>query len=661
MWMAPAFLAGLVAIGLPLWLHRFARRTDERRPFASLMLIDAAQVRRSRRHELRYWLLLLLRIALLAALAVAFAGPLLPRRPDAAVAREAQLHLVVMDVSLSMQRGDSWSRAQARAGGIIDALRGSDRGMLVAADHRIRVLQEAVFASDAGALRAALATLRPGAARLDYGSVLGAAASLASGAGQPVVLHLITDLQASASPARFADLQPPPGVTLDVVDVGSDGGRNLRVADVVLGRAGELDVRLDGDLPAGNARELTLRIDDVQRGRRLLDPARAAPYVESFQVGDLGEGEHRIVATLSPGDDLAADDAHYALLRRVEPRVLVVAASTQGDDASYLRAALGALDAPRFRVDVVDAQGLSRRALADYAAVVVADAGLLAAPAAELLRRHVSGGGALLLVLGERTLQQRNVPVGGEIVTRGPAAARDARVGEVEQSHPVLRDAGDWRVLRFFRHVPVTPREGEQVLLRLDDGSPLLLEQRLGNGRVLTLASALDRSWNDLAIHPQFLRFVAEATAWLSGSRAEGVTATVGQVVTVSLGGRAGAQVFAPDGRRALMLEGTAGELRLAPDQPGYYELRGGGRSEWIAVNTEPRESLLARLPPERLAQWRALRAQPVPPTDAVAAPASPGSWLPLWFWCLLAAAALAFIEPLVANYHLAVRREQAT
>ena len=669
MWMAPAFLAGLLAIGLPLWLHRFARRTDERRPFASLMLMETAEVRRSRRHELRYWVLLALRCALLALLAVAFAGPLLPRRPDAVATREAQLHLIALDVSLSMRLGDSWTRAQARAGAIIDGLRGSDRGVLIAADHRIRVLQEAVFAADAGVLRAALAGLTPGASRLDYGSLLGTTASLASGAGQPVVLHVITDLQASASPARFADLQPPPGVSVDVIDVGSDGGRNLRVASVALAErdASAIDVQLDGDLPAGAPRELTLTVDGAQRGRRAIDPARGAPYTEHFIVGDLGEGEHRIVAALSPGDDLRDDDQRQALLRRVEPRVLVVVANTQGDDASYLRAALGALEAPRFKVELVDATGLARRALSDYAAIVVSDAGLLAAPAAEALRRHVANGGALLLILGERTLQQRSVPVTGEAVSRSAGAAPSAdgaRIGDVEQSHPVLRDAGDWRVIRFFRRVPVTPRDGEQVLLRLDDGAPLLLEQRIGTGRVMTLASALDRNWNDLAIHPQFVRFIAEATAWLSGSRAEGATATVGQVVSLSLGGRAGAQVFTPDGKRAPVLEGSAGELRLAPDQPGFYEIRGGGRSEWIAVNTDARESQLARLPPERVAQWRALRAPPPPlaPADrAAGAPATPGDWLPLWFWCLLAAAALAIAEPLVANYHLAVKREQAS
>src|SRR5258706_13102502 len=62
MGLAPAFLFGLLAIGLPLWLHRFARQTQERRQFASLMLIEAGEVRRSRRQQLRYLVLLALRI-----------------------------------------------------------------------------------------------------------------------------------------------------------------------------------------------------------------------------------------------------------------------------------------------------------------------------------------------------------------------------------------------------------------------------------------------------------------------------------------------------------------------------------------------------------------------------------------------------------------------
>jgi hypothetical protein len=106
---------------------------------------------------------------------------------------------------------------------------------------------------------------------------------------------------------------------------------------------------------------------------------------------------------------------------------------------------------------------------------------------------------------------------------------------------------------------------------------------------------------------------------------------------------------------------GGSDELRWVPALPGFYELRGGGRSDYVAVNPDARESRLAPLDQEAQDRWQAL--QPAP--DAVVAVASSSSaserLVPVWFWLLLAAAALAFLEPLVANYHLNIRREQRT
>ena len=100
----------------------------------------------------------------------------------------------------------------------------------------------------------------------------------------------------------------------------------------------------------------------------------------------------------------------------------------------------------------------------------------------------------------------------------------------------MLREPGAWRTHPFFRHVPVLAPEGAQVLLRFENGTPLLFEQHAGRrARMLTFASPLDRDWNDLAIHPLFVRFVAEATAYLAGARAEAATATVGAALESDL------------------------------------------------------------------------------------------------------------------------------
>ena len=38
--LAPLFLIGLLAIGLPLWLHRLQTQSSDRKPFSSAMLLS---------------------------------------------------------------------------------------------------------------------------------------------------------------------------------------------------------------------------------------------------------------------------------------------------------------------------------------------------------------------------------------------------------------------------------------------------------------------------------------------------------------------------------------------------------------------------------------------------------------------------------------------
>lgn len=664
MWLAPWFLLGVAGVALPLWLHRFARRTDQRLPFASLMFLEAATVRRSQQHELRYRLLLALRLALLALLALAFAGPLWRLAAAPAAVAGDTLHVIAVDASLSMQQEQVWSRARDEVRRLSAALRGRDRAMLVAADHRLRVLQEPVFAAQRGQLSAAMDGLAPGASRLDYGTLMAGSASWGALPGEQVRLHLVSDLQASAGPLRFADLAPPPGVVLELHDVGTGTPPpNLRVAGIDADGPGQrmAGVRIDGDAGALAGRELVFEVDGVERGRRALSPG-PLPRVESFDLGDPGEGEHRLTARLLPADGLAADDAWHALLERVEPRILLVAASTSGDDATYLRTALESLASPRFQVETDGAPALVTRALAGFDAVVVSDAGVLDAAAAGALRQYVESGGAALLTLGPRVLQAGSEPLTGARVATGRArAAGDApaRVAGIERSHPVLREDAGWRSIRFLRHVPVVAPEGATVLVRFENGTPLLLEQSPGRGRVLSFASPLSRDWNDLAIHPLFVRFVAESVRYLAGVQPGAAMATVGEAMDADPGGRGGGQVFDPDGRRALVLQGSTGGQRLVPERPGFYEVRGGGRSRYIAVNPDARESQLQRMDADTLARWQALASAAPQQVNAATSPV-PARLVPVWFWLLLAAALLAVLESLVANDHLHVLRERS-
>jgi hypothetical protein len=296
--------------------------------------------------------------------------------------------------------------------------------------------------------------------------------------------------------------------------------------------------------------------------------------------------------------------------------------------------------------------------------VVVSDVGLLGKGASDSLAKYVEGGGAALLTLGERAAQLSRLPVSDAKLARGDARTAGnapARVAELEQSHSMLREPGAWRRIRFFRHVAVEAPEGARVLMRFENGTPLMLEQTLGKGKLLVFASPLDRQWNDLAIHPLFVRFVAEATAYLANTRTDAAAATVGTAMDATTVRGGGGQVFDPSGKRASMLGGLGGGAQWIPDMPGFYELRASGHSDYIAVNVDPRESRLARWDAASRERWLALQDLERTAANVGTASAAAGERLfPLWFWLLFGAAIFAFMEPLLANYYLNVRRERS-
>jgi hypothetical protein len=748
MMLAPLFLLGLLGIGLPLWLHRFARDTRTKQPFASLMLLEPSEIQQSREHTLRYFLLLALRIALLALLVFAFAQPMLPWRTPPLEARDRTLYVIVLDTSLSMRQGERWTRAMAKARSLIDALRPADQGMLVTADSRVRVVKEPVNQAAADELRTSLAAVQPGGARLDYGMLMTSAASWLGTERPATQLHFITDLQQSATPLQFADLEPPEGVKLVLEDVGDVGAVNQYVESVAPSEhdSNVLEVRVGGH--ATGPRTVVLSLDGKEKGRKALTAGSAgstsggastgaegallgappgaplgsagapsgtagaplgsagAPLGSAGATGassearnlqtpsdgagknsgptagpsspdtrvlftdiDLGPGTHRVTVTLQPADSLPEDDQFFAVLEHREPRALIIGANSNGDDVSYFAAAVGALTNPRLAVERTGADALSQRALADYSALVVSDVGVLSGASVGTLQRYLEGGGSILMTLGPRAAQRDRIPLSGHTLDSRSLKTQEARqnadlagrVAAVEASHPALRDAQGWRSVRFFRYVPIEQQPDDAVLIRFEDGHPLLIERHVGAGRLLVLTSPLDRDWSDLAIHPLFVRFIGEAARYLTAAAAAPNT-LVGAVLPLGVNGHNGAQVFDPTGKRVLALSDTAGQTRQLAEAIGFYEVRGGGRSDWIAVNADPRESELTRMPDTSIAQWNRLQTPARATTDVQQANAEAVPQLKaIWPWLLLLAVTLAFVEPLVANSHLHVRRGVAS
>ena len=131
----PFFLFGLLAAGIPLVIHLWNRRRVVTVDFSSLMFLMAAHRENARRFQLRQLLILLLRMAIVALIALALARPFLTLGLPVASVRAKTDIVIVLDNSYSMAHQDvdgiRFEKAQTLAINIMDTLRHGDSAALI--------------------------------------------------------------------------------------------------------------------------------------------------------------------------------------------------------------------------------------------------------------------------------------------------------------------------------------------------------------------------------------------------------------------------------------------------------------------------------------------------------------------------------------------------
>ncbi len=662
--LSPWFLSGGLAVGLPLWLHLMRRRNPVRMPFSSLMFFRKRTETTVRERRLRYLLLLAFRLALLLLLALAFAKPVWDRPPSAIAGSLPTLHVAVLDTSLSMQHGDRWERAVAVAESIVDSLRGGDRAQVLANGPSVQVLTLAT--NDTVALRRALAGLRPTDSRNNYGDVIEAVRNLVVGERAAVEVHLITDLQRSSMPVRFQDLVLPESAELAVHDVSGGASDNWALESVkgatrLYGESAprlEATVASHSDEPA--SKTVSLLVDGVAVGsqQREVPPRGRAAF--GFEIPNPPRGFSRAEFRLEPADELAADDIRRVALDNSDPEpLLFVTQDSRRRDLLYYKAALESSSSLHYALESASPGEAARLDPGRYGLVVLSDVPRLQAGFESRLRAWVESGGSVLVALGPNSALERRVALTGHDVEQPLASERGSApfhvVGDADGSHPVVAAADGLRPARFFLYARLKPEEEDAVPARLGNGDPLLVEHEIGSGRVLLFASSFNNVWNDLPLTPVFVPFVAEAARHLTGAESAAGEALLGSVL--ELGRRRGAgpsvQVVDPSGERVLSLSDSVNREAVPLESVGFYEVRGGGRSELIGVNPDPRESNLVRVEEDTLDLWQST-GRTAPAAELAEAGARPE--VPPWrLWRALLALLLpvVLLESVLANRHL--------
>ena len=165
--------------------------------------------------------------------------------------------------------------------------------------------------------------------------------------------------------------------------------------------------------------------------------------------------------------------------------------------------------------------------LADTGVVVLLGVTELPPETVQALDRFVRRGGGLVVGLGPTVFEDNfNASLGGltgvHLESLMDPAGRDTRDWDYEGNYrqiektfanPLLRpfladNQGPIENVRVYNHFRITTRPQVETLANLNNGDPLLVEQRLGRGMVLTWTSTLGGGWNTLPVRNMYANVI---------------------------------------------------------------------------------------------------------------------------------------------------------
>ncbi len=541
--LAPFLLTLGLAAAVPLLLHLMRRRLGTRVEFPAARYLVRAEQENSRRLRLRNLALMLLRVLLIALIALAAARPV---GKLAGTGHPATALAIVLDNSLSTGAVEDGapvlSRLTSLAGDVLARSSSGDRLWLITPDGTVR-------GGSADELTSSAAALVPAGGSGDLPLAVNRAASLVEAVGLPArQILILTDGQASAwarnvEPSRvavsaFMPAGSPPlnrGVVLAEA-------RPLRFTP-----RGTIVVRTEG----GDSTSYAVEIEGRVVGRGV---ARSGEEAE-LRVAAPGDGWLSAVVTVPP-DELRGDDSRYlALIAGPPPAVRVDATA-----GAFVPSAL----------DALIQSGVVTRG--DDVLVAAADA------ADRLPALLIAPSDPVLVGAANRNLERLGVPWRFGAPRRGNVAVTGNRLDEVTVS------------LRY----PLVPVAGAAAdTLASAGGAPWVVA---GEGYTV-VASPLESAATSLPLKAAFV-------PWLGEILAQRLSSDPIVIRHAAPGGRVS---LPPLVTGWVTDDGTTPESILdgamtAPAAPGvYFLLRGPTRVGALVVNPEPEESVLQRLSPATL------------------------------------------------------------
>jgi hypothetical protein len=713
-------LAALAAVSIPIAIHLLNKFRVRQTQWAAMRFVQDSLQKNRKKIQIEDLLLLILRCLAVIFLALAFARPVLKTLvaggeaggdgPVAAV--------LLLDNSASMGQSDGVeTRFELGKKAIRESLDGLDAGSSLAF-YLVSNRADALIARpspDFTRVRRSLELVELN----DRGTDLMR--------GIATAFDVLKPLTGNRREIRiYSDSQKPAWAGMDEVQRLQKENPGISIMPFVLGKGGEENMAITALVPEGGVPAMNqacrFRVDVANYGSKAVEGIRVtlaadgqAPsdeeLIQKIEPGSkqsvnlfmrfTSAGFHSVAATI-PSDRLPADNQRTTALRVVDKmRALLVegspAAAAVDRDSYFLANALVPVSFDRvaqyyLSIKTIPFASLGKTDLGSYDIVYLCNPSDVTAETAAALKKYVEQGGSLVLFPGAKTNPDRwgkDPALAGWLPATWGARKilekndKPVALQSENYEHPVSSvwndpnegslgkvSATTWLPLELKKVDAAAPAAGKpQVVLRMANGEPAVVEGLVGLGRVALFNSSPTPLWNNLPLHPGFVPLMQRLTGYLTGRDAARLVLGPGETfeleVPMELLGRdfsisrPGAEKEKrPAGRVDLDQQRAVIRYRDT-EKAGAYRIFMGQEDQpraVFAVQMEASESDLRQLEPEEIEKLK--KAPEAAGNNAATTSAAPRMQVSHEFWmALIWAAALAVLAEMVLAHHFSRSR----
>jgi hypothetical protein len=647
--LSPLALIGLALIALPVAIHLLVRRQAGRLDFPSLRFLRETPSFRLRPRRIQQPLLLVLRVAALALLIIAFARPLISFHM-----RTAREHVILLDASLSMQSSGRVEAAKEQARAVVNNLAAGERAAIISFSNDATILS--AMTSDKRTLDGAIERFEATSGAADYAAGFTAAEVLLQ--NEPpaeVSLDLISDFQASGLRKEFL---PPfnKGAhafsQLIMHPVGEELERNAFLSDEAVAST---------DAAAEVSASEIIEATGERRGSRQnwrLDSSEGARADIEWRTQSNGQITAHL-RTFAP-DDFDADDERFLSFAAPRTGRALLIEHDANETVAYLRAALETVaDEKHFALERKASLPASASELDAYSLVALLMHGAPRAEEMRALADYARAGGHVWLCAGRdvdvaawnefaKSEEGRAYPFTS--LARKNDEHQALSFGAMDADARALSFAGEGvltalRSVRMHEGYAVTPRAEAATLMRWNDGAPAFVSMETGSGSIMLLATSPARAAGELGVSPSFPA-LASSIARASLTPREPLAREIGEPVKLNLAPGESVKIFDAEGKTT---SARARDLITRPQaffpRAGIYRVESNNFINYLAFNAPAEESETALARADEIARVFKLPEKSANETPQLAWHEVTERRGNLWRYFLLAAFLLLIIE----------------